>query len=400
MRRERDKSGKQQKKVAGEEPEESTAMPPPPAEEEEEETEESAVVELRDDVDIETDYYKVPNDLYKIAPLQDPKEHCAYAYLYRLSYGWRRNFCRVGYGAVVNNTSLSSKSSAIRAIEGLIEKKHIIRIEEESLKQGGTLYRVLTPEEILSGVFKLSIVKLSIVKLSIPKSTISKLSIVKLNTQYTQNDYTQFEYSQKNGSTQGSATVLNMSIVNLSTNKNNSENNEKTTTEGEPQPDRVKDALVVVSSSRFFKDMPESTVRRLCGKYGAEKVIEKVRSLEEQYGDREMENPGGLLTDALKRDYSPPRRVLRKREAEEKAKEREKEKLVEQELRNQEEEIRRRALAEKAKLKPKERARLRARALQEIKSMEGIKEEFITEYLIEAKENELIGKQLDTRLSE
>lgn len=131
-----------------------------------EEPHEGPAIELRDDIELEADYYKVPNGMQKIAPLQDPKEYCAYTYLYRLSYGWRRNFCRAGYGTLVKNTSLSSRSSAIRAIEGLLEKRHIIRIEEDTQKRAGSLYRVLTPEEILSGIFNMSIVRLNIVKMS------------------------------------------------------------------------------------------------------------------------------------------------------------------------------------------------------------------------------------------
>ena len=133
------------------------------------------LIELRDDIDVTADFCKIPNSRWKIAPLQDPKEYCVYDYLYRLSYGWRRNVCRVGYGAIARNTSVGSKSAAIRAIEGLMEKFHIIRLEEDRHTKKGSLYRVLSPEEILSGIFKLSIVKLSI-----SKSTISALSIVKM----------------------------------------------------------------------------------------------------------------------------------------------------------------------------------------------------------------------------
>ncbi len=397
MRREREKSEEER---AATQLESIPKRPPVKDEKPQEAVVEGIVIELRDDVDIQTDYYKTPNDLHNIAPLQDPKEHCAYTYLYRLSYGWKRNFCRTGYGDIMKNTSLSSRSSVIRAIEGLIEKKHIIRIEENSLKRAGSLYRVLTPQEILSGVFKTSIVKMSIVKLNISKLTISKLNIVKMKTDYIQNEYSQIKHSYKNGATSKPTTVSNMNIVKSIPNKNSLKDNKTTTEdkslESEIDPEVSKDVLVVVFSSNFFKNLPESTISKLCSQYGTKKVIEKVRGLEEQYSGRRMENAGGLLTDALKKDYRPPQNVVRKHRAEELAKKREKEELVKQELLKQEENIRERISAEKAKLGPKQQEKLRRRALHEIGNMEGIKEEFVTKILIEAKENEILRTEMES----
>ena len=106
-------------------------------------------MELRDDIDVQEDFCKTPNTKWKIAPLQDPKEFCVYDYMYKLSYGWRRNVCRVGYGAIVNNTSVTSRSTAIRAIDGLMEKIHIVKVEEETHSKLGSLYRVLSPDKIM-----------------------------------------------------------------------------------------------------------------------------------------------------------------------------------------------------------------------------------------------------------
>ena len=54
----------------------------------------------------------------------------------------------------------------------------------------------------------------------------------------------------------------------------------------------------------------------------------------------------------------------------------------------------------KDKLSVEQRSELRAKALDEIHHTKGIKEEFITEILIEAKENELAAKILGIDLSE
>jgi hypothetical protein len=91
----------------------------------------------------------------------------------------------------------------------------------------------------------------------------------------------------------------------------------------------------------------------------------------------------------------PPQRLVKRREADTRAKDREKEKLIEQELQEQDEKFRERISAEKEKLSPKARTELRQKALGEINSIEGIKEEFITDILIEAKENEILKTKME-----
>ena len=366
----------------------------------EEATQEIAVaIELRDDIDIQANFCKTPNAKWEIAPLQDLKEYCVYDYLYRLSYGWHRNCCRVGYGAIANNTSIPSRSTAIRAIEGLMDKVHVIRIEEETHSKMGSLYRILSPEEILSGIFKTSIVNMNIVNVNIvnvniSKSTISNLNIVDLSTSGAQNEYNQDEYSEENGSASGSMTISKMSIVNLDTNKNNLKPNLKTTEAS--RDDTVDKILVVVSSSEFFRNLPEVTIRNLCEEYGCDKVVEKIRSLDEQYTGKEMDNPGGLLTDALKKDYSPPKRMVRKQKARVASRKKEKEQKVEEELRKQQEELREQLNAEKKKLGTKKRKELRDRALEAIHSTDGIKEDFISDALIASEENKILKEEMES----
>lgn len=406
-------------------------------------------MELRDDIDVQEDFCKTPNTKWKIAPLQDPKEFCVYDYMYKLSYGWRRNVCRVGYGAIVNNTSVTSRSTAIRAIDGLMEKIHIVKVEEETHSKLGSLYRVLSPDKIMvqeagrrylasttekdrleaaeiladvrDGVgerllqledrtfasdqerilvaedilsmFKSNIVKLNIVKMNISKSTISKLSIVDLNTSGVQNEYSQDEYSARNGSTSGPATIPKMNIVNLDTNKDLLKTSLKTTTE-QNNGMNLASVLVVVSSSKFFKELPEATIRNLNEEYGYDKVVEKIQSLDEQYDDKKMENPGGLLRDALRKDYTPPKKVARRQKAKKAAAEQEKQKKVEEEMRRQEEELRQKLVKQKEKMGKKERSTLREQALVAIRKTDGIKEEFISEVLIDAKENEILQEEI------
>ncbi len=440
---------RQEKAAATEQEQVVSEGPPEEAEIVESEKEmapaEGLVVELRDDVDVQEDFCKTPNAKWKIAPLQDPKEFCVYDYLYKLSYGWRRNVCRVGYGAIVNNTSIPPRSTAIRAIEGLMEKLHIIKIEEETHSKVGSLYRILSPDEIIIqeagyrylggataeaiellennaneiaralsqleerifesdeaklravegilGMFKSNIVILDIVKMTISKSTISKLNIVDLDTSGSQNEYSQNEHSEENGSMGGSATIPKMNIVNLDTNKDPLKTSLKTTEEQNDNTN-VANVLVVVSSSEFFKELPEATIEKLCTEHGCDKVVEKIQSLDEQYKNKEMDNPGGLLRDALKRDYAPPKKVVRRQKAKQATEKAEKQKKVEEEMRRQEEELRQKLSKQKEKMGKKKCADLREQALKAIRDTEGIKEEFITDVLIEAKENEILKEEM------
>lgn len=84
-----------------------------------------------------------------LAPLQSVYEQAVYNRMYRLSWGYQRDACFVGYGGLTKSCALS-KSSARRAIAGLLEKGHIQEIEVINSKHlKGTIYRVLLPGEIL-----------------------------------------------------------------------------------------------------------------------------------------------------------------------------------------------------------------------------------------------------------
>ncbi len=347
-------------------------------------------IELREDVEVSSDYCKVPNDMQKVAPLQDPKEHCVYQYMYRLSYGWRRNFCRCGYGGIVKNTSLSSRSSAIRAVEGLMEKVHIIRIEEETHSKAGSLYRLLSPEEILSSTFKSSIVNMSMVRLIISDETIIRMKIVRPDTERPRNEHSQNDNSRQNRSAGGSATMTKLNIVETARDKNSPSKNKGKTTEAPSNANNEPDStLVVVSSSDFFSDLHEGTVRELCTEFGPDKVSEKVRDLDEQYKGKTVDNPGGLLREALRKDYTPPKRVVTRRKAKE---QREKDEAIQKELECQEAAARQKIADKKAKLTQVERKKLRQQALAEIEHSD-YKKEFVTEQLVEAVENEILGRE-------
>jgi len=82
-----------------------------------------------------------------------PYEEVIYNKLYRLSFGEGKNYCQIGYGGIIESTSLKCTRTAKIAIEHLIEKKYIARIniDDKDRKGNGTLYRVFMASEIMSG---------------------------------------------------------------------------------------------------------------------------------------------------------------------------------------------------------------------------------------------------------
>jgi hypothetical protein len=100
-------------------------------------------------VTIEANYYKVSNNVSDmLAGLQTPTEQSIYHRLYRLSYGYNRNVCRVGMQALAKATNIASKKTIATAISGLVAKGHIAIVQEAGGDVRGTWYRVFLPDEI------------------------------------------------------------------------------------------------------------------------------------------------------------------------------------------------------------------------------------------------------------
>jgi hypothetical protein len=130
----------------------------------------NTVVEISS-VTIEANYYKVPNDVSDVlASQQTPAEQAVYHRLFRLSYGYNRNLCRVGMQALAVATNIASKKTVAKALAGLLMKGHIAIEQEASNDVRGTWYRVFLPQEIPT------ILKLSRVKMTPVKSTAVEMS--------------------------------------------------------------------------------------------------------------------------------------------------------------------------------------------------------------------------------
>jgi len=98
--------------------------------------------------------YRLEKTVSDVLSLQlTPYEEVIYNKLYRLSFGEGKNYCQIGYGGIIESTSLKCTRTAKIAIAHLIEKKYIARIniDDKDRKGNGTLYRVFMASEIMSG---------------------------------------------------------------------------------------------------------------------------------------------------------------------------------------------------------------------------------------------------------
>lgn len=96
-----------------------------------------------------------------------------YMYLYRLSVGFHKTDCRVGYGALAKMTGLSRNT--VR--DAVIELKNLGLIHELDTNQDGTAMLLMVP----AGVLESGIPKSGIPKTDIPESDTPKSGIPKIN---------------------------------------------------------------------------------------------------------------------------------------------------------------------------------------------------------------------------
>ena len=108
-------------------------------------------------------------------------------------------------------------------------------------------------------------------------------------------------------------------------------------------------------------------------------------------------NEVAILYESINDNWSTPKGYLgaeKEKEREAKRLERERIAILEQEERDKAEQERAKIEAYKETLDPDERAKLRERALEQIRSMEGINEQFISEPLIVGKENKILKSEM------
>ena len=80
----------------------------------------------------------------RLALEQDPLEQTLYLHLYRLSFVYDRNFCRVPKRELMTRIQCTERRFN-KILAGLVAKKHVALIDRN---RKGTLYRVFLPNEI------------------------------------------------------------------------------------------------------------------------------------------------------------------------------------------------------------------------------------------------------------
>lgn len=374
---------------------------------------------------VETNWTKYPNEMHDLmAERLTEFESILYIKLWRASWGYGKNYCRLGHTAIIKETAIKSMSTARRATNGLKSKRFIITaLNEDStpnITKAGTLYRVCTPNEIMANM-----VEEGIALEDIPIEGVFCENIVTENTvlkEHSRKEHTNMfpqnmvrkntVPTEQNGMFCGNMVTQNMVSENAdsSMSKDNGALSDHVLTE-HPLKEDIKDKL-------NLKEKKTLSLNNICtlfyNEIGQEKISKQKRERAEN-NIRELEEEGFSLEDiafAAKwtidnsrekpYDFSLVKETIGQAMKAKKEIEAKETKRIENErLKAQKEEdekiaveIQEKIKKHKENLNEGQRLELRDKALDEIRQTKGIKEEFITELFIEAKENEIIRKQL------
>jgi len=382
------------------------------------------VLYLHDDANpAESNFTKYPNEFHIVIKEHLSKEYegILYVYMWRQSFGYRRNYCRTSYLEILKNTLIGSRKTAQRAVSNLVEKHFIARARHEdgtpNVKQQGALYRVFTPREIQSqttveGFSFDDIPRDGVVCQAMPSEAIlNKIS----NSGVSGSITTEGEAYEAKGRSDHSlldySTPVSETIPSPTTPSANPDSNnvwakhglsDHTQTVPPFKEDILKDTLsprAIVSG--FYKEIGQKKItveKRERAENNLKEMLDEGFSLADiQFAVKwTLENAKEDLYDfsIIKHTIGQAMAAKAKTEAKE-ARKAEIERIasLEHEERQRMEEERERVEAHKQGLTPEERAKLQEMAQKEIRNMDGIKEEFVSEVLIEAKENEIVRRE-------
>jgi len=374
---------------------------------------------------------KYPNEMHElIVDRLDPFEALLYLRLWRDSWGYNRNYCRHSHSKTMTCTCIKSMGTARRALEGLIKKRFIVRcLKQDDGKQDidkdGSLYRILTPQEMLNGVTEEGILLddipddgvISVIMISeiIDKNQGNKGNDITMITQI--NDQRDHDHSDHDQRDQGGM-ITQIMISEIIDQENEGKirdpedydhiDHDHTDHPLKDIKDSLKDTLSLRAIYIFYKGIGQEKISKK-KRERAENDIKEL--LEEGFSEEDicfavkwtLENSKEKPYDfSLVKDTIGQAITAKERE---KAKETKRLEIEQNKAKKMEEErkaneVQERIRTYKNKLSAEKRSELHSKALAEIRNTKGIKEEFITEILIEAKENELIAKLLDINLSE
>ena len=374
----------------------------------------------------DSNFTKYPNDLHTIMLERLSKEYegVLYVYLWRESFGYGKNYCRTSYLEILKNTLISSRKTAQRAISSLVEKHFIVRAKSDNgipnINQQGALYRIFTPKEIQSriaeeGIFLADLPLCGVVCQTIPcETTLGNAS----NNKVLQGMVSQGMDYETTGQTDHTlsdhTSIVRQTIPTQTIPKENTDRYKSNGKYGQTDhthtdhpfkdnKDSLKDSLSQDQIiDLFYKGIGQektSKQKRERAEIDIKKLLEEGFALEDIHFAVKwtLENAKEKPYDFSIINHTIGQAMAEKGKAEKKEiKNLERERILAQ---KQAEDEKQEKLLEKVReyknnLDDNQRKQLREEALKTIRNTKGIKEEFITEILIEAKENEIIKAKL------
>jgi len=356
-------------------------------------------------------FTKYPNDMHDLfSEKLNVYETVAFIWIWRISWGFGKNYCRFGQRDLLNNTSIPSLRTSQRVIVGLREKKFIIAaLDETGIREAtnkGSLYRVCTPKEIIDGITEEG-VSLELIPLEgIVCEAISRQGIAREAIASQEIDLI------------GDTPIARQAIPpEAIPGENPNELNDNNDPEkyrqrgyslsGTPLKDkeRIKDTLSQDEIiSRFYEGIGHTKISK-AKRERAEKDFQKLTS--EGFSPEDIQFTVNWSLKNVKEkmyDFSivchtigeamaakEKAEALQKQRADEENKA-----LLEREEYEKAQEENQRLNSYKETMNTNDRTSLRERALAEIRKIPEINEDFISEMFINSKENEILKKDIGT----
>ncbi len=366
-----------------------------------------------------SNFTKYPNGMHPVMTEHLNKEYegILYIYLWRKSFGYGRNYCRTSYLDIQKNTLIGSRKTAQRAIAILAEKHFVIRAKLDggvpNVNQQGALYRIMTPDEIKDqrteeGVPFVELPLEGVVCQAIPSPTIAENID---NSRIPEGMASHGMASEAIGRTDHTPidhTTMDPEAIPSQAIPGSDRDNDKAgakhglsdhTPTGHPfKEDSLKDSLSPDPVKTFYTGIGQKRISQIKRERG-NKVVEELKadgfSLEDIAYAAEWtpKNAKEKLYDMeiLKHTIGE---AISASTAEQQAADREREeaarvRAAEEEQRRLEGEIQKM----RSRMTENELVELKEMALKEIRNTDGVKEQFIGEPLIVAKENEILQRR-------
>ncbi len=363
-------------------------------------------------------FTKYPNEIHDSIKerLKEKSEALLYIYLWRQSWGYNRNYCRISHGAISKGSLVGSRRTVQRAMDVLAEKHFVVRALQETgdpnITQRGHLYRIITPEELTSGKTEEG-VELDI----IPLEGVVMMTIAAVTTPGNADKQRDSEgvdmmtirhggYSHGVHSHDGYTGMDTMTIATMTTPEQNTDDSKLGVRYGHDdyshddtplKEDSLKDTLSLdhiinlfytgIGQSRISNEKRES----------AKRIFQELKadgfSAEDiRFAVEWILKPGNAKEKPY--DFSIIQHTIgQSQKAQEAAQKAQMVKAESKSIQEQENRLQAKIDVLRANMSDVELADLRKQAEDEIRNTEEIKEQFVSEPLITAKENEILRRK-------